>query len=257
MKVRVALIAAWLIVGQLVIGALYWTLLTTPESNTTMLLMSAALVLAMVLVAGVTLGSAILISASKSINRAVWAAPWIIVAVVPGLALWWLVTVADRWIAVHSGEVAAWFIATLGWADVSSVMRGLDYLSLWLRAVVAPLLSVSLFAALLSRGRAALVQLGWVGRALRPTTLVISTLAFALFIALPLQAAYWQPDGLPPTWVQPAAAGVRLFFIALLATVGWSIMIAMVADRRTAEPPPTVVPISPSESSEAGEITLE
>jgi hypothetical protein len=257
MKVRVALIAAWLIVGQAVIGALYWIFLTTPESNTAMLLLSAALVLVMVLVAGVTLGSAILISASRSISRAVWGAPWIIVSVLPAIVLWWLVTVADRWIAAHSGEIAAWFIATLGWADVSWLMRGLDYLSLWLRAVVAPLLSLSLFAALLFRGRATLGELRWVGRAVRPTTLVVSTLAFVLFIALPLQAAYWQPQGLPPTWVEPAAAGVRLFFITLLATIGWSIMIAMVADRRAAEPPPTVVPISPSEPSDAGKVTLD
>lgn len=256
MKVRVALIAAWLIVGQLVIGALYWTFLTTPESNAAMLLMSAGLVLAMVLVAGATLGSAILTSAASSISRAVWGAPWIVVSVVPALVLWWLVSLADRWVAAYSGEIAAWFIATLGWADVSWVMRGLDYLSMWLRAVVAPLLAISLFAALLLRGRAALRQLRWIGRALRPATLVVSTLATALLVVLPLQAAYWQPTGLPPTWVEPAAAGVRLLVIALLATIGGSIMIAMVADRRAVEPPP-VEPISPSDSSDVGGITLE
>ncbi len=257
MKARVALITAWLIVGQVIVGGLYWRFLATPESNTTMLVISAGLILAMILVAGATLGSAILTSASSNISRAVWGAPWIVVAVVPALILWWLVTRADRWLAVHSGEVAAWFIATLGWADVSWIMRALEYISLWLRAVVAPLLAIALFAALLFRGRAALGQLWWIGRALRPTTLVVSTLAFALLIALPLQAAYWQPPGLPNSWVQPAAAGLRLFAIALAATIGWAIMIAMVADRRAATPPPTAGQMPSSNSSEAGEITLD
>jgi hypothetical protein len=255
-KVRVALITAWLIVGQVIVGALFWQFLATPESNTTMLLISAVLVLAMILVAGVTLGSAILTSASSNISRAVWGAPWIVVAVVPAAIVWWLVTQADRWIAIHSGEVAAWFIATLGWADVSWLMRALDYISLWLRAVVAPLLAIALFAALLFRGRTALVQLRWIGRALRPSTLVVSTLAFALLIALPLQAAYWQPPGLPPTWVQPAAAGLRLLAIALAATIGWAIMIAMVADRYVV-PPPAVTPMPSSNPPETGEITLD
>lgn len=256
MKVRVALIAAWLIVGQLMVGALYWRFLTTPESNTVMLAISAALVLVMILVAGATIGSAILTSASTSINRAVWGAPWIVVAVVPALILWWLVSRADVWVAAHSGEVAAWFIATLGWADVTWLMRALDYISLWLRAVVAPLLAIALFAALLFRGRAALGQLWWIGRALRPSTLAVSTVAFALLIALPLQAAYWQPPGLPDTWVQPAAAALRLFAIALVGTIGWAIMIAMVADR-TAVPPPTVEHVPSSNPSEGGEITLD
>ncbi len=257
MKVRVALITAWLIAGQLFVGALYWRFLATPESNTMMLLISAALVLAMVLVAGVTLGSAILTSASLSINRAVWGAPWIIVAVVPALVVWWLVSRADAWLAAQSGEVAAWFIARLGWADVSWIMRALDYVSLWLRAVVAPLLVIALFGALLVRGRAALAQLRWIGRALRPSTLVVSTLAFALLIALPWQLAYWQPPGLPDTWMQPAAASVRLLAIALLFTVGWAIMIAMVADRTLVPPPPTIEHIASSNPSEGGEITLD
>lgn len=256
MKARVALIAAWLIAGQVIVGALYWRFLVTPESNSAMLVVSAGLVLAMVLVAGVTIGSAILTSASSSISRGVWGAPWIVVAVLPALVLWWLVSRADAWIAAHSGEVAAWFIARLGWADVSWLMRSLDYISLWLRVVVAPLLALALFAALLFRGRAALGQFWWIGRALRPSTLVVSTIAFALLIALPLQAAYWQPPGLPDTWVQPAAAGLRLLAIALVATVGWAIMIAMVADR-TAVPPPTAERTLTSNPSEGSEITLD
>jgi len=256
MKVRVALITAWLIAGQVIVGALYWRFLMTPESNAMMLLISAALVLAMILVAGVTIGAAILTSASSNISRGVWGAPWIVVAVVPALILWWLVSRADVWLAAHSGEVAAWFIARLGWADVSWLMRALEYISLWLRAVVAPLLAIALFAALLFRGRAALRQLSWIGRALRPSTLVVSTMAFALLIALPLQAAYWQPPGLPDTWIQPAAAGLRLFAIALAATIGWAVMIAMVADRAMV-PPPTVERMPSSDVPEAGEITLD
>lgn len=231
--------------------------LNTPESNAMMLLASAGWLLAILLVAGVTLGSAILTAASASISRAVWGAPWLIVAIVPGALLWWLVQRADVWVGAHSGEVAAWFIARLGWADVSLLMRGLDYLSVWLRVVVAPLLTIALFAALLFRGRAALRQLWWIGRALRPRTLFVSTLAFALLVALPWQAAYWQIPGLPPTWVEPAAAGIRLLVIGLLITIGWAVMIAMVADRLAAQTPPAAWPEIPSSSADAGEITLE
>jgi hypothetical protein len=256
-KLRVALIAAWLIVGQVVAGALYWVLLSTPESNATMLVASAALVVLIAFVAGVTLGAAILTSASAGVGRAVIGAPWLVVALVPALVIWWIVLRADAWMAAHSGEIAAWFIATLGWADVSWLMRGLGYISVWLRWVVGPLLTIALFAALLFRERAALRRPSWIRRALRPATLIVSTLAFLLFVALPVQAVYWRPPGLPATWVEPTAAVLRLGLIALAVTIGWAIMIAMVADRRPAEPPPTIGPPVSSNPSEVGEMSLE
>lgn len=254
---RVARAAAWLIAGQLLVGGLYWIFLNTPESNATMLLASTVLLIVMTLVAGVTIGGAILSAASSSVGRAVTGAPWIVVAAVPAIVLWWIVTRADVWIAAHSGEIQAWFIASLGWADVSWLMRALAWLSLWLRAVVAPLLCLSLFAALLFAGRRALGRLSWVGRALRIGTLIVATLAVALLVLLPMQAAYWQIPGLPPTWVEPALAGARLLLIGLVMTIGWAIVVAMVAEPPTVEPPTAEDPMLASYPSEAGDVMLE
>lgn len=257
MTLRVALIAAWLIVGQVVASGLYWVLLNTPESNATMLIASAGLVVLIAFVAGVTLGAAILTSAATSIGRAVLGSPWLVVALVPALVLWWLASGAEAWMAAHSGEIAAWFIATLGWADVSLLMRGLGYISAWIRWVVGPLLAIALFASLLFRGRVALRDPSWIVRALRPSAVLVSTLAYVLLIVLPLQFVYWRPPGLPATWIEPTTAALRLGLIALAATIGWAIMIAMVADRRPVEPPQTSGPPLPSNPSEAGEMTLE
>lgn len=254
---RVVRAAAWLVAGQMIVGGLYWAFLNTPESNATMLLASVLLLVVMALVAGVTIGGALLGAASSRVGRAVTGAPWIVVAAIPAVMLWWIVTRADTWIAAHSGEIAAWFIASLGWADVSWLMRALEWLSLWLRAVVAPLLLLSLFTSLLFIGGRALASVGWVGRALRIGTLIVATLAVALLVLLPMQAAYWQIPGLPPTWVEPALAGLRLLLIGLVMTIGWAIVVAMVAEAPAVEPPPTTEPTVTSYPSEAGEVTLE
>lgn len=240
---RVLRIALWLVVGEAILAALYWVFLTTPESNTIMLAASVLLLLALILGSGVVLGAAILGSTGAGMSRAVRGAPWIVAAVLPPLLLWWLVTMADVWVLAHAGEIAAWFIATLGWADVSWLMRASDWLSLWLRGVVAPLLGVSLFAALLFRGAGALGRLSWVSRALRFSTLIVSTVAFAILIVLPFQAAFWQPRGLPSNWIEPTLAGLRLLAIGVVINIGWAIMIAMVAERAAVEPMPRTEPI--------------
>lgn len=231
---RLAGVTTWLVLGQAAVGALYWVFLNTPESNALMLAASALLVGAMTLAAGIAVGAAIRTSASADLARAVQGAPWIVVAAVPLAAVWWGVGRADQWIAAHSGEIAAWFIATMGLSDVSWLMRGLAWLSLWLRAIVAPLLAVSLFAALLGVGRFALGRTGWIRQALRWRTLVAATIAYALLIALPMRAAYWRPTGLPPTWVEPALAGVRLLVIGLVASVGAALIVMAVVGRPTA-----------------------
>jgi hypothetical protein len=254
---RVGRAAVWLIAGQVLFGGLYWAFLNTPESNTTMLSASVLLLVVMTLVAGVTIGGAILSAASSRVGRALTGAPWIVVAAIPAVLLWWIVTRADAWIAAHSGEIAAWFIASLGWADVSWLMRALEWISLWLRAVVAPLLMLSLFAALLVDGARALRGLGWIGRALRLTTLIVSTIAIALLVLLPMQAAYWQMPGLPPTWVEPALAGLRLLLIGLVMTLGWAIVVAMVAEPPVADEPPPAEDAEQASYPSNGEMTLE
>lgn len=257
MSGRVLRVATWLVAGQLIVGGLYWAFLNTPESNTLMLGVSVLLLIAMILSAGFTIGAGLLSAGYRRTGLAIWGAPWVLVAAVPPVLLWWLVGIGDRWLVAHSGEIAAWFIARFGWADMTWLMRALDWLSLWLRGVVAPLLGLALFNALLLQGAAALGRRWWLGRALRFSTLIVSTLAFSLFVLLPLQAAYWPSTGLPPTWVQPALAGLRLLAVGLIMTLGWAIIVWMAAASPPDEIPTAFVQAPASNSSEAGAITLE
>ena len=64
----------------------------------------------------------------------------------------------------------------------------------------------------------------WASRAPHWRTLLVATLVFVLLFALPWQLTSWRPQ-LPATWVEPAAAALRLGLVLLLGLVGAAVMI--------------------------------
>ena len=136
----------------------------------------------------------------------------------------------DQWIAQKSGEISAWFIAQFGWSDITPLFRAQSYLSIWLRWVLLPITALTALASLLSGG--SLAPRAWLGRAWHWRTLLVATLAFIVLVALPWQAAFWTQEKLPPTWVQPTLAGLRLGAIAISMGLGVAIMV-LVATRAT------------------------
>jgi hypothetical protein len=233
-------VAGWLALGGSVSAGLYWLFLNTPESNALTLSSSVALVLIMLATTALTVNGAILRAwghaSRQAMRTALKGIPWFIVSAIPVVIAWLGVAQADAWVERHNGEISAWFIARFGWADVTPLFRVELWLSRWIRWVVVPIAALCLLAALLQEGRRALTGTGWIRHALHWRTLVVASLVVFLLVALPWRLTGWRP-ALQGTWVQPAAAGLRLGTGALLALIGCALLVRLtVATARSRAP---------------------
>jgi hypothetical protein len=163
---------------------------------------------------------------SFMLRAAVTSAPAIIPAALVFAVVWWLAgSVTDR-ITIYSGQINAWFIASLGWDDISILFRTIDWLAIWIKWVAGAMLSLTLMSAIVIGGWKALVGVAWIKRALSPLTLAFATLWFGLLVAAPwLYLAPWRPEGLPATSLEMAFIVVKLSVTALLIAAGTSLMI--------------------------------
>jgi hypothetical protein len=228
---RTLLVASWLGGGAAVLGAIYWAFLNTSESNVLMLVVSAVLAILMVAVAGVVVNVAVLLALGGALPASVKSGArrigWFVVAAVPVAMLVWAIMLGDAWVTRRSGEISAWFIARFDWDDITPLFTAQRYFSTWLRWVLLPVAALAALTAILQRDAAV------AGRWLRATwhwrTLLIATLAFVLLVVLPWRAAFWQPQGLPPTWIEPTVAGIRLVFVATLMALGFAIIVVTTA----------------------------
>ena len=225
---------AWVLGGAAAFAALWWAFLNTPESTVFMLGLSLLLVLGMYAVAALTSGSVLLgWERGWSLDTARGAAAGLATFLVPALAAgtaWWLVGAALGWIEQHSREVAAWFITTVNWSDVTWLTRAATYLGEWLRAVVAPFVALAWFGEIVARGGRLWVGRAPVARALSPVRLLAATLIAAVTLWAPLRyGLYWVPPGLPPTWMEPAVALIKFGLIALVGAVGVSLIARLAA----------------------------
>ena len=235
MITSIAKVSGWLAAGGIVLAGLYWLLLNTPESNTVTLTASACLVLSMITVAAVTVNGAVFIgqgtTPGAAAHRGLLGTHWFVIAAIPVVVAWLVIRRGDGWIAAHSGEISAWFIATLGWADIGALFRVESWISRWLRWVVFPLASLSLLSALLNRGLPGVSERAWITRAWSWRTLLLATLACLALLVLPWQLTVWRP-ALPPTWVEAAVAGLRLGTAAILIVIGCASIVALATRTR-------------------------
>jgi hypothetical protein len=212
---------------------LYWGFLNTPEANLVMLTLSAVLVLLMIVVGAVVVNVAILLALGSPVRSSVaTGARWSVAVVIACLAvlpLVWMINRGDAWVASRSGEISAWFIAKVGWADITPLFQTQMYLSVWLRWVLLPVTVLAALAVWLQHGGRAIGRARWLRAAWHWRTLVIATLTFVVLIAYPWRVATWRPQGLPATWIEPALAAVRLSAIAASMAVGAAVVIMTVA----------------------------
>jgi len=232
---RFLTVAGALGLGVALCGGFYWMFLNTPESNTLTLTTSALLVVAFAIAAALAVNAAVLLARGAALRSAVRGAArgvlWFVLALGPLAAAWWAIGQMDGWVARHAGEINAWFIARFGWADISRLLEAQVWVSRWLRWAVFPVLSLSFLATLLTNEGTS--PGAWVRRAWHWRTLGVATLVFILLFALPWQLTEWRPD-LPPTWIEPTAAALRLGLALLLALAGAAIMIIVSAEDRVA-----------------------
>jgi len=230
---RVVTVAIWLAAWSAGVAGLYWAFLNTPESTTASLGLSAFLALTLLLATAVAVNTSVLLAVGEplqpSLRGALRRVHWFVAAALPVALIAWLLLRADAWVATRSGEISAWFIASLGWADASPFFLAQRYVSLWLRWVAVPIAGLAVLTACLRHGAAVAVSRRWMRAAWHWRTLAIATTAFVLLIALPWRAAAWRPTGLPPTWVEPTLAGLRLLLVTIAIAVGAAIILVTAA----------------------------
>lgn len=227
---RLAVTSLWLLAGAALTGAAYWTFLITPESTASALALSALLLLVSFFLLAMTLSGAILgwsrgPSAQLFRSAVTSASPIVPAALIFG-AIWWLVGSVTDQVTIYSGQINAWFIATLGWDDISLLFRAINWVAIWLKWVVASMLALSLMSAVITSGWRALAGLTWIRHALSPPRLGLATLSFGILVAAPWRyLAPWRPDGLPATAIEMAFIAGKLSLTALLMAIGTSLMI--------------------------------
>jgi hypothetical protein len=231
---RLALVTGWILLGAAMTGALYWAFLNTPESTVFALVAAAALMLITLASLSMTINGAMALWTDGP-SREVFARSFrTIPAVLPALlvfAMFWLIAHRmDTWVALRSGEINAWFIATFGWDDMAWLFTAVKFFTLWLRWVVGGLLAVSLMGGIRMTGPRAVLRARWLVRGVRPRTLLAGTAWFVALIALPW--AYlvpWRPGWIPPTGAELAFIAIKLSLAAVLMAIGMSLMLYEVA----------------------------
>lgn len=231
-----ALVAAtlWVLSGFVAGGGLFWAFLNTPESTIFTLALSLMLVLLLYVVAAVTT-SGLVLGWSRGWTRAslVRSPSGLGLFVLP-LALtalsWWLTGRALNWLDAHEGQISAWFIARLDWADVSWLLNGVRYAGQAFRWIVVPFVALVWLSHLLLHGARPIFTRATLARAAAPHRLALAGVVAAVTIWLPLRyALYWIPSGLPPSWMEPAVAAAKFGVMAVVAALGVGLIGALAA----------------------------
>lgn len=226
---RFVLATGWILLGAAITGGIYWGFLITPESTVWMLMLSALLAVVALAMAGLTANGAIAIwmgaAPGAGVTRALRAIPAVIPAALIALLVWWLTARVETWLAMRHGQINAWFIARLGWDDVSWLFTTIRYVAQWLRWVIAALLGLSLMAGIVGIGWRAVGQVAWIRRALHPRAIAVATLSFVVLVALPwIYLVPWRPKGLPASSAELAFIAAKLSLCAVLAATGASLI---------------------------------
>lgn len=227
---RLITVTLWILFGAALTGGAYWSFLITPESTIWMLAVSALLLLTAFFLVCLTVGGAIVgwrdgVSAGL-LRTAVASVPAVIPAALLVALIWWLTgSVTDR-VTINSGPINAWFIAALGWDDVSWLFTAVAWLAAWLKWVVAPMLALSVMGSVILAGWRALADVSWLRRALAPVNLAAATLLFAVLVAMPwIYLTPWRPATLPATTIELVFIIAKLSVTAVLMATGAALII--------------------------------
>lgn len=229
MIARLAFSTAWILAGAAAFAAALWAFLNTPESTVFTLALSLLLVLVMYGVMALTWSGALIgwangWSGATARRSLAGLSRFLLPLLVASLA-WWLVGRGLAWITAHAGEISAWFIATLDWADVRWLLSGVSYAGEWVRWLAIPFAALVWLGHLLSRGWQPLFDRACLTHAFSPLRLVLATLVAGATIDAPLRyGVYWVPQGLPATWVEPAFAAAKFGGMTLIGAIGASLI---------------------------------
>lgn len=233
-------IARWLAFGAALVAICHWAFLETTEVNTFTLALSAFFLVLMVVTGAGVVNLAILLALGGTVKKQFGTARrhigWCLLIALPIIAVVLGIMQVDAWVARHAGEIGAWFIARFGWADSTPVLRAYSYFSAWLRWVVLPLTGIAAMAAVFQQGRRGVATSRWLAAAWHWRTILVATVASYLCVVLPWRLAFWRPEGLPPTWVEPALAALKLAFVVVAMAVGAAVIVLVTVRAVAATP---------------------
>jgi hypothetical protein len=228
-SVRLAVIAGWLLAGHALLLALFWGLLHIPESSIWMLALSAvAVVLLVAGAAGVHAGALAAWQQDGPIRRTLLTgirhAPAFLAATLLFWAIWLATAHALDWHAEVAGQIDAIHIVRTGSPGTDWLHAIVFWTVQFVRWPLGLTLALTLFAALIRGGAAALRGTGWLRAALRPTRWLAVAFWLVLLIALPLQAVDWRPQPLALV-LEPWFVAAKLGLIAAAAALGWALVL--------------------------------
>lgn len=218
-----------LVVGTAIAAGLFWGFLSTPESTTGALILSALIVLAIVVVVAIGGGVAILgwtgtDGLGSRLRVAIRHVPAVIPPALLVLAVWWLTSTATIWLADHSGEISAWAIARWGVGDISRALSAAEWLLRWLALVVAPLVAVAWWSDLLRNSMTPTPAS--MRQAFSPITLLVATVVVAVFVWVPwMRMVPWRPAVVSGGTTEVIFVGAKLGLATLLTAMGVSLCI--------------------------------
>jgi hypothetical protein len=241
-KTKGIAITGWLVIGHAALGGLYWLLLQIPESNVLMLTASALTAATILVGAGIVSGIGAAWWSSSGFGAAVGTGmrrgAWGIAAIAVAGLFWVATAVMTTRHAGHATEVDAWFLATFGWTDVSWFHVTFGWLQWFIRYVFGVGLALALLADAVHGGARAVVSFRWAARPFHWQTVLITTFAMLVGFYLPWQFVVpWRPASMPPTWVQPAFAAVKLGIVFIVMNAAWAIVLRRAAAQAAATAP--------------------
>lgn len=218
-------VTVWLALALHVIAGMLWALVSTPESNVWMLMLSALLVVALLLTTGLAVDVAMRLwrgrpgrpgTAGELLTPGLRLVP----ALLAFAALWWAAAALGGQVEASRGRITATIIARTGWASPEGIFTVTRWLVAFAQWVVAPLVTFGLFGAL-THGTATSAAGRWLRQALSWRALAAGALVIAAIGWFWPWLDAWRP-ALPPTWVQ-------LVFIAAKGAAGLTALALVLA----------------------------
>jgi hypothetical protein len=237
---RLAIAVVWLLCGEAIAGALFWTLLGVPESSAWTLALSLLLTLLILTSLLWTAGGVFALwrQPPAPVAAALRRAPRHAVAVLAGSVLfftaWWATAQAMAWHQAYAGQIDAWIIANSGRSETKVLHHSIDWAIWTVRWGIGLTLALSLIAEIIANGWVAFGRARWVGRACHPKLWLTMAALVLLTQFLPWQHVAWRPHRLNLS-AEPWFVGAKLTTIALVSAAGAVLAVSVVTPRADRE----------------------